>query len=334
MKKQIESILFPPRYDKYREDIEDNKMQKLNSLSTRMLEVWLLVLTLLTSVILVLSMANTFLVFVSILSIGSIVYSIKKFHSAPSCYDKITLQHDGYDALSVWIWFDSHFSLWYQWLVYSFGYHLLNQYSLINEDQSTAETSESSYRYLGTDTFRDGIMVGEGTWLESTISIILTLVFYLPATMVASQYNYGRSMCGSAFSTLVVLTSVIPLNNNNMFANLWQSMARVFVSGIIFLLIITRQRTAREITIRFTRGPGRWQETDSDQTRSVDRNDTPGLHIHSEDYHDVEKVAGNRIYMSLFYILYGHFYTSACFLVLHICVLIHKIVKNYARKSE
>jgi hypothetical protein len=186
---------------KYNEDVKLEQMQRINALSHKMVEIGLMIILIILTLVMIVFAEDTGILFMVILLVGASVQLYKYIAHLISPVPKYANNY----VSSLEVWFESHLLLWYQWVIYSFGYHVSS--------------------------------IGS---LSSTIHVLITLLVYCPATAAASHADYGSTTKSRIFTGAVMFLSVLPFKENNMLSSLWRSALRVVMSSVIYALILLR----------------------------------------------------------------------------------------------
>jgi hypothetical protein len=187
---------------KYNEDVKLEQMQRINALSHKMVEIGLMINMIIVTLVMIVFAENTGMLFTIILLIGA---SAQLYKYVACLISPVSKYANNYVS-SLEVWFESHLLLWYQWVIYSFGYYVA--------------------RNVGS--------------VSSTIHVLITLLVYCPASAAASHADYGTTPKSRILTAVVMFLSVLPVKENNMLFSLWRSTLRVVMSSIIYALILLR----------------------------------------------------------------------------------------------
>ncbi len=340
------------RIVKYNEDIKEEQMKKINTLSSRMVEVGIITTVLLTTTFLVVVSGDTMLTLLTVLLISCIVIQyIKKNRKVDTSSSSSTNQRNE----TLWIWEDSHLILWYQWTVYSYCNHLVHLYT-------TVSSAAEGHHYK---------VSSSSTTLMYIFHLLLTLLVYLPATVVASQNNYNTHTRHKIFIWIVILSSITPIRNNNMFTSLSKTIIRVVGSSILFGLLLLRNRpktiihtnsplqkatpiqcnhntstafNRREESVHNSNNASRFVAIQMDTvcedckkeaelnnnmiSSSLDNSSsTSSLPLNSNAISKSYDDAVSRIYLSLYYIFYGDFSVAMFYFMIHASALAYRVIR-------
>ncbi len=225
-------------------------------------------------------------------------------------------------ALDAYFW--NMFLFWFAWNFLGLLYYLVHELMYARAQATSLEEDRAMF-----------------LWQEMPLHVCVTVVQFLIALAVTSNYELFLSALWSRVLSLVLLLSaLLPFANSNSFASLWMTVIRVVVYCILFACVYRQYQTfveGRMITMLVERRVQlRLSAEGSAATVSEHRRSHPlftSEELGRRSVRSIKLVRTLIVVLCLSYVLFGYFYVSVVLALVHALLVASGILGGQARFS-